>query len=425
MNLKQKIKKLFKYLGPGFITGAADDDPTAIVVYTQAGAKFGYGQLWTALFTLPFMTVIQEMSGRIGMVTGKGLAGVIKAHYSKKLLYGAVFLLIVANTINIGADLGAMAASGQLIFKVPFIFWLVGITVFTLLMEIFISYKTYAKFLKYLALFLLSYVIVAFIVKQDWHQIFFSTFIPRISLNKIYLLSLLAILGTNISPYLFFWQASEEVEEKIADHKIKIMGRGMPKTGQADIRKMNLDTIIGMVFSNIIVFFIVIAAASTLGRYGIANIQTADQAALALQPLAGNFASILFAIGIIGSGLLAVPVLAGSASYALAESFGWKEGLYRKFKQAHGFYGILTIATLIGLLMNFISISPFQLLIYAAALNAIIAPLLLIFILFISNNKKIMGEFTNSPLSNIFGWFITIIMAVAALSFIWIEFFRC
>lgn len=424
MNLKQKIKKLFKYLGPGFITGASDDDPTAIAAYTQAGAKFGYGQLWTALFTLPFMIAIQEMSGRIGLVTGKGLAGVIKAHYSKKLLYGAVFLLLIANTINIGADLGAMAASGQLIFKIPFIFWLIGITIFTLLMEIFISYKTYAKFLKYLALFLLSYVIVAFLVKQEWHQIFFSTFIPTISLNKIYLLSLLAILGTNISPYLFFWQAGEEVEEEVAGRKIKMMGKGTPKTGKSDIKKMNLDTTIGMIFSNIIVFFIAIAAASTLGKYGITDIQTADQAALALQPLAGNFASILFAIGIIGSGLLAVPVLAGSASYALAESFGWQEGLYRKFKQAHGFYGVIAVATLIGLLMNFISISPFQLLIYAAALNAIIAPLLLIFILFISNNKKIMGELTNSPLSNIFGWFITIIMAVAALSFIWIEFFR-
>jgi len=265
MNLKQKIKKLFRYLGPGFVTGASDDDPTAIATYTQAGARFGYSQLWTALFTLPFMTVIQEMSGRIGLVTGKGLAGVIKAHYSKKLLYIAVFLLLIANTINIGADLGAMAASGQLIFKIPFIFWLIGITIFTLLMEIFISYKTYAKFLKYLALFLLSYVVVAFIVKQDWHQIFFSTFIPRISLNKIYLLSLLAILGTNISPYLFFWQAGEEVEEEVAGEKIKMMGRGTPKTSKADVKKMNLDTIIGMVFSNIVVFLSITCNNLSLG----------------------------------------------------------------------------------------------------------------------------------------------------------------
>lgn len=419
MSLKQKVKKLFKYLGPGFIAGASDDDPTAIVAYTQAGAKFGYGQLWTALFTLPFMTVIQEMSGRIGLVTGKGLAGVIKTHYSKKLLYIAVFSLLIANIINIGADLGAMAASGQLLFKIPFIFWIIGITVFTLFMEIFISYKTYAKFLKYLALFLLSYVVVAFIVEQDWRQVFFSTFIPNISLNKAYLLCLLAILGTNMSPYIFFWQADEEVEEKIANHKIKVMGRDIPKTGKADIKKMDLDIAIGMIFSNIIVFFIAIVAASTLGKYGITDIQTADQAALALQPLAGNFASILFAIGVIGSGLLAVPVLAGSASYALAESFGWREGLYRRFKQAHGFYGVIIIATLIGLFMNFISISPFQLLIYAAALNAIIAPILLVFIIFISNNKKIMGKHTNSLLSNILGWLIAIVMAIVSIAFIW------
>ena len=414
-----KVRKFFKTLGPGFIAGASDDDPTAIAAYTQAGARFGYGQLWTALFTIPFMTVIQEMCGRIGLVTGKGLAGVIKNNYSKKILYILVFLLLIANIVNIGADLGAMAASAQLIINIPFILWLIGFTALTLLMEIFVSYRVYAKFLKYLALIMLSYVAVAFIVKQDWNQIFISTIIPRIALSKPYLLGLLAILGTNISPYLFFWQADEEVEEEVENHKLKIMGRGIPIVKKADIREMNTDTRIGMVFSNVIVFFICITAASTLYKFNITDIETPSQAALALQPLAGNFAYALFALGIIASGLLAVPVLAGSASYALAESFGWKEGLYRKFKQAHGFYGIITIATLVGLLINFTSVSPFRMLIYSAALNAIVAPLILIFILLISNSEKIMGKYTNSYWSNILGILITFLMIIAATALFW------
>jgi NRAMP (natural resistance-associated macrophage protein)-like metal ion transporter len=413
---KFKIKNVLKAMGPGFISGAADDDPTAIAAYTQAGAQFGYRQLWTALFTFPFMTAIQEMSGRIGMVTGKGLAGVMKEHYSKKFLYVAVTILLVANIINIGADLGAMAAAGQMLLGIPFIFWLFGMTVFTLVMEIFISYRTYAKFLKYLALILVSYIIVAFIVKQDWSAIALSTFIPHVSFNSVFMLSLVAILGTNISPYLFFWQADEEVEEEILHHKIVSMGRGVPKTNQNDFKRLKIDTAIGMLFSNIIVFFICIAAASTLGIHNITDIQTPAQAAQALRPLAGDFAYILFAIGIIGSGLLAVPVLAGSASYAIAESFNWKEGLYRKLKKAHGFYGIIAIATFVGLLINFFSIQPFQLLVYAAALNAILAPPLLIFILFIANNKKIMGQHTNSWISNTLGILITILMFVASIA---------
>lgn len=412
---KFKLKNVFKAIGPGFISGAADDDPTAIAAYTQAGAQFGYKQLWTALFTFPFMTVVQEMSGRIGMVTGKGLAGVIKNHYSKFFLYLAVTILLVANIINIGADLGAMAASGQMLLGIPFIFWLVGMTVFTLIMEIFISYKAYAKFLKYLALILISYVAVAFIAKQNWTIVAFSTFVPYISWDKAFLLNLVAILGTNLSPYLFFWQADEEVEEEIAHHQIRSLGRGVPKTSNSDFKKLRLDTGAGMLFSNVIVFFICIAAASTLGIHKIIDIQTPTQAAEALRPLAGNFAYILFAIGIIGSGLLAVPVLAASASYAIAESFNWKEGLYLKLKRAHGFYGIITIATVVGLLINFLSISPFQLLVYSAALNAVLAPPLLIFILFIANDKKIMGEHINSLISNIFGILITVLMSVASI----------
>lgn len=407
------FKKFVKVLGPGFITGAADDDPTAIAAYTQAGAQFGYAQLWTALFTIPLMTVFCGISAKIGMVTGKGLGRVMRDNYSKIFLYFAITLLFVGNVINIGADLGAMAASAQMLLGLPFIFWLVVILLFILITEIFISYKKYAKFLKYLALTLLAYAAVAFMVKQNWLLIAKSTFIPTIRLDQIFLLNLAAILGTNISPYLFFWQASEEVEEEVASGKIKEMGRGVPKITSKEISIMRADTTIGMFFSNFICFFIAIAAASTLGAHGITNIETPQQAALALRPFAGNLSYILFTIGIIGSGLLAVPVLAGSASYALSDAIGWKQGLYQKLKKAHGFYGVIIIATLLGILINLTPIKPIRMLVYAAALNAILAPPLMIFIMIIANNKKIMGSRTISLKSNILG-ILTIILMLAA-----------
>ncbi len=413
---KQKVKRLFNSLGPGFITGASDDDPSGIQTYSQTGAQFGYGQLWAALFSFPFMAAIQEMCGRIGLVTGRGLAGVIKKNYSKKILYFSVIILIIANTINIGADLGAMASSGQLVFGINFIYWLLGITVLTLTLEIFVSYKTYAKILKYFAFTLLSYVIVAFIVNQNWLQILISTFVPSFSFSKEYLLNIVAILGTTISPYLFFWQANEEVEEEVEKRELKSMGAGIPKFKKRDINDLKTDTISGMFFSNLIMFFIIIATASTLGIHGIMNIQTADQAAQALKPIAGDFAYLLFALGIIGTGLLAVPVLAGSASYALSESFSMKEGLYRKFRQAHGFYGVITIATMIGLVVNFIGIPPFRMLYYTAVLNGIAAPPLMFIIMKISNNRKILGKYTNRKISNILGWTITAIMSLCAIA---------
>ena len=412
--MRKKIKSFFKLLGPGFITGASDDDPSGIGTYAQTGARFGYTQLWLSLFTFPLMTAVQEMCGRIGLVTGQGLSGVIRRHYSKKLLYFAVTLLLIANTINIGADLGAMASSAQLIVGVPFIFWLIGMTALTLVLEIFITYKTYAKFLKYLTLSLFAYVIAAFAIKQDWGTIIRSTLIPTISVNKEYLMNIVAFLGTTISPYLFFWQADEEVEEEIVENKIQAIGRGKPKITKRDIRFMRVDTIIGMFFSNFITFFIIITAASTLAVHGIRNIETADQAAQALRPIAGNFASVLFAVGIIGTGLLAVPILAGSASYAIAEAFRWKAGLYRKFNQAHGFYGVITIATIIGLLVNLTPIKPFQMLYYTAIINGIAAPPLLLIILLISNNKKIMGNQVNSLGSNALGIIVIGVMTIAA-----------
>ena len=411
----EKIKKLFKKLGPGFITGASDDDPSGIAAYSQTGAMFGYSQLWTALFSFPFMTVIQEMCGRIGMVTGKGLAGVIRKHYARQVLTLSVFFLVAANTINIGADLGAMASSGQLILGLPFVILLIGITVLIIILEVFISYKTYARFLKYLTFALFAYIITALIIKQDWSKVLNATFVPSANFSKEYLMNIVAILGTTISPYLFFWQAGEEVEEEVAEKKLYQMGAGVPRVTSIDIRKMRLDTAIGMFFSNLVMWFIILTTASTLNFSGITSIQTANQAALALKPLAGDFAFLLFALGILGTGFLAVPILAGSASYAVTEAFGWKEGLYRKFSQARGFYGVIIAATLIGLLINLTPIEPFQMLYYAAVFNGICAPPLLLLIMLIGNNEKIMGQHTNSKISNILGFTITAVMTLASI----------
>lgn len=418
-NKKQNIfKRLLKSIGPGFVTGAADDDPSGIGTYSQTGVMFGFSQLWIALFTYPFMVAVQEMCGRIGMVTGRGLSGVIKKNYSKKLLYSAVFILLIANVINIGADLSAMASSAQLFVNLPYVFWLVVITMGTLLLEIFVPYPVYSKFLKILTLSLLSYVATAFIIKQDWAIIFWSTIVPNISFTKEYLLNMAAFLGTTISPYLFFWQADEEVEEEIVNHQITDIGVGVPKINDSDIKQMRIDTASGMFFSNTITFFIMVTVASTLGLSGIKSIDTAAQAASALKPLAGDFAFVLFAIGIIGVGLLAVPVLAGSAAYAISEAFDWKLGLGKKFGQAHGFYIVIALATIFGLAINFLSIGPITMLYYAAALNGVLAPPLMIFILMISNNKKILGERVNGKWTNILGWVITAIMSFVAIALI-------
>ncbi len=416
----KQVKKILSLLGPGFITGASDDDPSGIGTYAQTGAQFGYSQLWTALFSTPFMIVVQEMCGRIGMVTGLGLSGVVKRHYAKPILFIAVFLLFSANTINIGADLGAMAASLQLILGIPFVLWLLGLTTLTLLLEIFVPYPAYARFLKYLTLSLFAYIITAFVVKLDLKSVLNATIVPSFSLDKDYIFNIVAILGTTISPYLFFWQADEEVEEEIEHHKLRSLGKGVPRVTEKDIREMRVDTTIGMFFSNLVMFFIIVTTAATLGLHGIKNIETADQAAEALKPFAGNFAFLLFAMGIVGTGLLAVPILAGSASYAISEAFNWRAGLSKKFTKAYGFYAVIGIATIIGVLVNFSPIKPFQMLYFAAVLNGISAPVLLILILFIANNKRIMGKHTNTLFPNIFGVAITLFMTIAAVVLLFI-----
>lgn len=403
-------------LGPGFITGAADDDPSGIATYSQSGAQFGFAQLWTALFSFPLMFAVQEMCGRIGLVTGEGLSGVIRKFYSKKMLVVAIVLLFLANTINVGADLGAMAATTQLLFGLPFWFWLFVITVGSLLLQIFVSYPTYAKFLKILTLSLLAYVATAFAVKQDWSHVILSTFVPSFSVTKEYLMAIVAILGTTISPYLFFWQADEEVEEEIVEHKILDFGIGKPVVTKSDYKSFWIDTSLGMLFSNLMMYFIIVTAASTLHANGISHVETATQAALALKPIAGDFASLLFMIGIVGVGLLAVPVLAGSASYAIVEAFGWKSGLSHKWREAPAFYGIIVLCTFAGLFVNFLHIPPFTILYYTAVMNGLVAPFLLAIILVISNNKKIMGGYVNGWVSNVFGITATIVMFAAGIA---------
>lgn len=409
------LGKLFRALGPGFITGAADDDPSGIATYSQTGAQFGYGQLWTAVFLYPFMTAIQEACARIGAVTKKGISQVIRENYSKKILMAAVTLILVANTINIGADIGAMAAAARLIVPISFVVATLLFTVLMLVLEITIPYKRYARILKWLGAVLLVYIVVVFMVREPWGTILAATFLPHITMNFEFLFILVGVAGTTISPYMFFWQASEEVEEEI---ERGIADRPVTKKF---IRAMRLDNAFGMFMSELVAWCIIVATATILNGKGVTDIKTAADAARALQPLvhtfphAGFVAELIFAVGIIGLGLLAVPVLAGSAAYALAEAFSWHEGLYHKFREAHGFYGVITVATLIGLLINFVGIDPMKALVVTAVVNGVVAVPLIALIALISSNKKIMGEHRSGWLSKILLWLAFALMLIAAV----------
>ncbi len=349
------------------------------------------------------------------MVTGKGLAGVILEHYSRKILYITVSLLVIANTINIGADLVAMASSAKMLMGLPFMFWLILITVSIVILEVFVPYRTYSRILKYLALTLFSYFLAALVVRLDWGTVLHATLVPHIEFSADYLLNIVAILGTTISPYLFFWQASQEVEEKVMNGQIPDMGVGKPCVTRRGMAEMGWDTVAGMFFSQIIMFFIIVTTAATLHAGRITTIQTASQAAEALRPLAGDLAYLLFAVGIIGTGLLAVPVLAGASAYAVAEMAGMKEGLGKKPGRAPGFYAVITASTLIGMSLNWFGINPITALYYTAALNGLTAPPLMALVIMIANRKDIMGQFVNSRGSNILGWVIVLIMTLAGL----------
>ncbi|MBI3888263.1 divalent metal cation transporter [Candidatus Nomurabacteria bacterium] len=417
--MKYMRKSFWKKLGPGIITGAADDDPSGIATYSQTGSQFGYGQLWTALLLLPFMTAIQEACARIGAVTGKGIAAVIKENYSKKMLYAAVVLIVLANTINIGADLGAMAAAAQLVLPINLTVLTLFFTALILSLEIFISYKKYAKILKWLAFSLLAYPLTLFLVKQPWLTILKATFIPHIELSFAFLFIITGVFGTTISPYMFFWQASEEVEEERAKHLLK---HGETHITKSFLKNLRIDNFVGMLSSEIATWCIIVVAATVLNTHGITNIATAADAAKALEPLvhtfpyAGFLAKLIFAVGVIGLGLLAVPVLSASASYAVAETLNWKESLNLKLKKAHGFYGVITIATIVGLMINFIGIDPIKALVYTAVFNGVAAVPLIFIIGKIARNEKIMGEHKSGNVSNILVWGTFVLMGAAAVA---------
>ncbi len=406
----------FNTLGPGLTTGAADDDPSGIGTYSQVGAQYGFQLLWLSVFTFPFMAMIQEMCARIGLVTGQGLAANIRKNYSRKILYGITILLFAANTLNIAADLGAMTASMKLLFPhLSAIFVLLTFALISLLLQIFTTYVRYARFLKYTALALLSYVFTAFAVHINWAQALYSTFVPSITFSKDQLFLLCAILGTTISPYLFFWQTSQEVEEDILKGERTVAQR-KAALQESDIRNMRYDVWTGMFVSNLIMFFIIAACAATLHANGITDIATADQAASAIRPFGGTLTYFFFSLGIIGTGFLAVPVLAGSAAYAISESFGWKQGLYRKLKEAYAFYGVIIVSMIVGVIANFAHLDPIKGLIYSAVANGLVAPIVIFYIVKMSSSKHIMHSRKNHPLISLCGWGITILMVVSGIA---------
>lgn len=408
----KKAEKFWHNLGPGLTTGAADDDPSGITTYSQAGAQYGFQLLWLSGYTFPLMAIVQEMCARIGLVTGRGLAGTIRKYYPRWVLYTTTVLLFVANTLNIGADLGAMAKATQLLWpQLSFGLLIVGFTVVSLALQIFTTYEKYARYLKWLALILFSYILSAASLSIDWGSVLFRAVVPSLTWSKEQLFLVCGILGTTISPYLFFWQTSQEVEEEILEGKTTLSLRRY--SSDVEVKNMRIDVWFGMFFSNIVMFFIIAAAAATLGGK---TIMTAADAAVALRPIAGDGAYLLFALGIIGTGMLAVPVLSGAASYAVSESFRWRVGLYRKLKDAYAFYGVIIVSMAIGLVMNFIGIDPIKALIYSAVVNGLIAPVILILVVQMSSSKKIMGERANHPLISGLGWLITGVMIVAGVA---------
>lgn len=421
MHYRKRFNRFLHILGPGIVTGAADDDPSGIATYSQAGASFGTGLLWTFPLMLPLLIAVQESCARIGAVTGKGLASILKDNYSKKILYSGLFLIVLANTINIGADLGAMAASTKLIFTgLPFGVLAIIFAVLTVLMETFVSYKSYVRALKWIALVLFAYPITALLIGQPWGHLLHETFLPHPIINFSTIYIIVGMLGTTISPYMFFWDTSQVVEDEIVSRRISASGR-LPHVTKRFLRGIKIDNLVGMAFAAITAWFIVVVCASVLFKHGITTINTAADAASALQPLVKNFphagliAKLLFSVGVVGIGFLAVPVLAGSSSYAISETFGWKEGLHQKFRRAHGFYLVIAGATIVGLLINFLGIDPIKALVFTAVFNGIAAVPLLWMLVRVGNNPKIMGEYKNSRLSSTFIYITFGVMGASVL----------
>ena len=407
-----KAESILEKLGPGLITGAADDDPSGIAAYSQGGAQFGYGLLWTLFFTYPLMVAIQLVSAKIGRVSGYGLAGNMRRNYPAPMLYGLVCLLLIANTINIGADIGAMADALALLIGGSRHAYIVAIGVICVTLQVFISYVRYVRVLKWLTLSLFSYVGVVFTVDIPWAQVLREILTPAVSLKAEYVTTVVAIFGTTISPYLFFWQASQECEDLRAVKADKPL-RSHPDQAIPHMRRMKIDTFIGMGFSNLIAFFIMLTTAATLHAHGVTDIQTSAQAAEALRPLAGRFAFLLFSLGIIGTGLLAVPVLAGSSAFALAETFRWRRGLDLTPLRGARFYGVIATSTLIGVALGFSHLDPIKALYWAAVVNGVISAPIMAVMMLMSANPKVMGEFVISTRLRVLGWLATAVMALA------------
>jgi NRAMP (natural resistance-associated macrophage protein)-like metal ion transporter len=412
---EESSKNFLSKLGPGLVTGAADDDPSGIGTYSQVGAQFGYGISWSLLYSLPFMTVIQDVAAQIGSVTGRGIAANLRRHYPRPILWSAVLLLLFANVINLGADLSAMGAVLQLLLGGQIVAYTIGIGLLCILLETFLNYQEYAAVLKFTTLSLFAYVAVVLTVHVPWGEALRAVLIPHIEWTTAFATGFVAILGTTISPYLFFWQAGQEIEEERRTHSKPLYV--VPRRAPAELARIRQDTLIGMTFSNLVAIFIVFAAAATLHANGVTTIETAAQAAEALRPVAGRFAFLLFALGIIGTGLLAVPVLAGSAAYAVSEMFGRPASLDAKPRKARIFYGTIAATTLAGALLQSVGVNPVRALYWSAVINGVLAAPLMAIMMLIVRNPKAMGTLTLSIRATVLGWAATAVMAVATLLF--------
>ena len=425
----ERLRHVFGIIGPGVVTGAADDDPSGIATYSQVGAQFGYGQLWSVPIMLPMMAAVQEVSGRIGMVTGKGIAGVMRDHYPRRMLLAVVVLIVVANTINLGTDLCAMSAATELLIPIPHTILIMFFGLLSLVLQVVVSYRLYRRFLIGMSAFLLAYVLTGIIVCDDWTKALLATIIPHIEWSFEFLMMLVGVLGTTISPYLFFWQASQEVEEEIENGRLcppadvrRLRCGPLPVIKRGDISRMRVDTWSGMLFSQAATWFIIVTTAATLHSSGITNITSAAGAAQALEPLvrtfphSGEIAKIIFAVGIIGLGLLAIPVFAGAASYAISEAFEWNIGLFRRPEEAPQFYAVIIGATLVGMLVNCAGINPIRALVYTAVINGLAAVPLIYAIMRIGANPRVMGEHVNTRYTTYVGWLTFGAMALAVFA---------
>ncbi len=412
---RDRVQQFFQCLGPGLITGAADDDPSGISTYSVAGSAYGYAGLWTALFSFPLMSAVQLMCARLGMVTGRGLASVIRNRYPPWVLWPACALVVIANVFNIGADLGGMADAMQMVTGVRSYYWTPFFTLLILALLFWTSYRTIARIFKWLTLVLFAYVITAFLARPDWMAVLRSTFIPHIEWSRSYIAVLVGILGTTISPYLFFWQAAQEVEEDRAHGKATVAQR--KGATDEELAAARTDVLTGMFFSNLVMYFIILTTAATLHAHGVTQIATAKQAAEALRPLAGKGAYWLFTLGLIGTGMLAVPVLAGSCAYAVAEGANWrKASLELKPLSAWPFYSTIAVAMLIGLALDFAGLDAVKMLFWSAVLNGVLAPPLVVLVVMLTSDKKVMGKRVNSPRMRALGWACAVVMGVAALA---------